>query len=85
MVSGNLPAPIPSRITAGARPNDEHSSPCNHTEPAPIPGTGFVRVAHPNDPDLETITMKQSLVKATELGSPKCRCRSIRLYAASKH
>jgi hypothetical protein len=30
----------------------------------------FVEVAHPNNPDLDLIAMKQFLVKAAELGTP---------------
>jgi hypothetical protein len=47
MVSGNMPAATPPRITAGARPNDERSSLRDHAEPATNACTGSSADARP--------------------------------------
>jgi hypothetical protein len=42
MVSGNVPAAMQARYTAGARLNNEPSSPRSYADPPPSVGTGSI-------------------------------------------
>jgi hypothetical protein len=51
----------------------------NLAKPVPL-----VKVANPNNPDIDLITMKQVLMKAAELGNPKLGAEAYGLYTVSK-